>query len=464
MGNYLYNNLILKLDDNSNTIKYKLNNGFILYTQVRYVIYKKLLEENQNQTENFNNKVPIKKKYLKTLFNIVTLFLNSTNFVSNKYKAIVFNSSIASYKDIDGFYKSKINDFICNLAIGKILNIFQSINGKYFEGYRKPYAYHEAIYLKSLLQSKLNPNTPAIDFKTIVKFIDFLKLEIGEFINDSFFETLKNDLFLFAKTQYYLYNNYSSLLKRLNPKFIIVEDGNYGGGDKTTLIWCANQLGIKTIEVQHGVFDFAYKYSDGLVKNKDFSCFKTNYLFTMGKYWSEYTNISSKTFELGYPFLEEKVNSIIPEKDNSLLFISQGNITNNLKQIAIEIATTSKYKIIYRLHPNENVNDYNDLKSLNIELSNAGDIHQLIANSDAIVGSYSTVIFEALLFDKKIFILKNILSDEYIPQDIGIRFNESSEILNCLNTENNLKSNKGNFWALNWKENITKINQLEKIW
>jgi hypothetical protein len=464
MNNKRLNDMILQLDNKEIITSFKLSNGFILYTQVRYVIYKKLLEDNQNITENLKNNVPVKKNYLNTLYNIVTLFLNSTYFVSDKYKALVFSSSMACYKGIGGVYKSKINDFTNKLAIGKILNIFQSINGKYFEGYRKPYAYYEAIYLKSLLQSKLNPNTPSIDFKTIDKFIDFLKLEIGDFINESFFETLKNDLFEFAKTQYYLYDNYFLLLKRLNPKFIIVEDGNYGGGDKTTLIWCANQLGIKTIEVQHGVFDFAYKYSHDLVNNKEFSDFKTNYLFTMGKYWTEYTNISSKTFELGYPFLEEKINSIIPKKDNSLLFISQGNITNSLKPIAKEIANISKYKVIFRLHPNENVNDYNDLKSFNIEISNAGDIHQLIANSDAIVGSYSTVIFETLLFDRKIFIHKNKLSDEYIPQDIGIRFNNASEILNCLITDNNLKSNKGDYWALNWKENIAEINHLEKLW
>lgn len=96
--------MILKLDNKEITTSYKLSNGFILYTQVRYVIYKKLIEENQNVTENFKNKVPVKKNYLNTLYNIVTLFLNSTYFVSNKYKALVFSSSMACYKDIDSSF------------------------------------------------------------------------------------------------------------------------------------------------------------------------------------------------------------------------------------------------------------------------------------------------------------------------------------------------------------------------
>lgn len=459
------NKLILRLDNHNEILSFKFRNGFGVWPQIRYTIYKELLND---QIYEIDKKAT---SYLKKLFSLYdsmkyhfVVFSKNLLKVKGQYDCLIFNSSVSCFKNNNGSWLSKINFFFSSIDHLKILNIFQSNRGKYLINYSEPYAYHEAIYLKSILQAKLIKKTPLDDYRTIADFITFLKVEVGENLSSQFYDQLKNELFNFVKIHYYLVDNFNKLLSKANPKFIVVEDGNYGGGDKTTLIWCANKLGIKTIEVQHGVFDLAFKYGDNLVGNKDFSLFKTSLLFTMGKYWTNYSNISSKVYELGYPYLEEIIGNYTFKTDNSILFISQGLVTFPLKEIAIELAQKSNYKIIYRLHPNEHVSDYADFKKLNIEVSNIEDLFELITKCKGVVGSYSTVLFEALLFGKKIFVHRNKFSDEYIPENLGIRFGSAADLINSLETDSVFLSEKNNFWSLNWKENLDRINQKEVLW
>ncbi len=459
------NRLILSLDNNTEILNFKLSDGFAVWPQVRYSLYKELLN---NKLEHKVKKTRSVKERLFSLCKGIKYYISvfSRSPLNNnvEYDYLIFNSSISCFKNVDGVSISKINHFFTSENSRRFLNIFQSVRGKYFSKYSEPYAYHEAVYLKSAIQAKLSNRTHPDDYDTILQFINFLKDEVGEYISGQFYNGLQNELLSFAKIHYYLVSNFNKLFKKTNPKFIIVEDGNYGGGDKTTLLWCANKLNIKSIEVQHGVFDLAYKYGAELVNSKDFSLYKTSLLLTMGSYWTDYSKVPSRVYQIGYPYLEEKKDNVSIQTGNSILFISQGLITSQLKKIAIQLADQTNYKIIYRLHPNEDINDYLDFQKFDIELSNSGDIYELIAECKAVVGSYSTVLFEALLFDKKIFIHNNKFSNEYIPKNLGIRFLSSTDLINNLETTETSNPDKNNFWSLNWKNNLEAINQIEKLW
>lgn len=465
MNGHNANKVILSLDNHCNILNFKFSNGFAIWPQVRYTIYKELINIQDKAKEKRPESFKIRRF---SLFRATKYYIKvfSRNPLKNnvKYDCLIFNSSISCFKNIDGISMSKINHFFIDIKSLKILNIFQSIRGKYYSKYTEPYVYHEALYLKSALQAKLNNKTPDNDYKTIVDFIRFLKKEICENIDDQFYNELKNALFSFAKVHYYLVENFNKLFTKTTPKFIVVEDGNYGGGDKATLLWCANKLKIKSIEVQHGVFDLAYKYGVNLVANEEFSLFKTSILFSMGNYWTQYSNISSKVYQLGYPYLEDKVNKLGRCNSNTILFISQGIVTANLRTIAIQLSKRTKYKIIYRLHPNEDISDYLEFEKYNIQITNSGDLYTLLASCKAVVGSYSTVLFEALFFDKRIFVHKNKFSDEYIPANLGIRFISGIDIINNLEIAHIDNYEKINFWSLNWKNNLEAINQLEKLW
>jgi CDP-glycerol glycerophosphotransferase (TagB/SpsB family) len=159
--------------------------------------------------------------------------------------------------------------------------------------------------------------------------------------------------------------------------------------------------------------------------------------------------------------LEEKMLMMKNKVNKEILFVSQGSITDSLIDIAIGLSKKlgDSYRIIYRLHPNE-IGDtlkYNKLHPYkNISISDSGDIYKLMGTCQFVIGSYSAVMFEALLFQKPVFIQKNQYSDEYIPKNMGVRFVDESELftLICSNKQNNNQSMTSTFWTVGWEKRM----------
>ena len=187
--------VVLNKTDFDATIIKKFSNGFAIWLQVRYTLYKELL----------NNKVEEKEKKTKSvkerLFSLckaikyyIIVFSRSPLNNNVNYDYLTFNSSISCFKNIDGVSISKIHHFFISESSLRFLNIFQSVRGKYFSKYSEPYAYHEAVYLKSAIQAKFSNRTHPDDSKTILQFINFLKDEVGEYIPGQFYSELQNEL------------------------------------------------------------------------------------------------------------------------------------------------------------------------------------------------------------------------------------------------------------------------------
>ncbi|MDP1844454.1 MAG: hypothetical protein Q8K64_13635 [Sediminibacterium sp.] len=458
-------NLILEID-NSSVTDYKLKNGFILWAQVRYSLYKELMLLKQDSSHGDSLISRSKHFFVKLLLQKLVFVISHWYEPKRKkkYDCLIFNSSAACYKDTSGVFKSKVNGFFANFKHLRILNFFQVINGTYYQKYNAPFLYHEVTMAKAGIKASLSEKVDIEDVKTIQLFIAFLKEKTSQFLVDSFYTKLFSQLMYFTKNHYKLCDEYYTLLKDTAPKFVVIEDANYGGGDKATLVWCANNMGITTIEVQHGTFDVAFCYGTKLIKDVDFSKHKTSVLLTMGRYWSSYAKISSRIYAIGYPYLEEKVKSVFPKDANTILFISQGAVTKELWDIAISLSKNVANKIIYRLHPNEIIDTYPEPSTENLVINKEGDLYELLASSSCVVGSYSTVLFEALLFEKSIFIHRNNLSDEYMPESLGMRFNSAQDLAEKLSYERVSSSDIDLFWALGWEKNLANMNQIEKLW
>ncbi|GAH25010.1 unnamed protein product, partial [marine sediment metagenome] len=171
--------------------------------------------------------------------------------------------------------------------------------------------------------------------------------------------------------------------------------------------------------------------------------------------------IPSKKITIGNPHFYESIKKYkeIKEQKDSILIISQGDITDKFVNIAKYISEKlPNYRILFKLHPGEVPFEsrYKELyKYANIELAKSGDIYKYIAQFENIVACYSTAIFEALGFNKKIFILDNDMSKKKIPEDIGVRFKENEELKDLiLNTkELDIHQNLEHYFNSNWKEN-----------
>lgn len=172
-------------------------------------------------------------------------------------------------------------------------------------------------------------------------------------------------------------------------------------------------------------------------------------------------NIPGKTVTIGAPHFYHSIRKYkqVKEKKNTVLVVSQGSMTKEFVRITKYLAEKlPKYKIIFKLHPGEVPFEerYRSLyKYDNVMVAKSGDIYKFIAEYEQIVASHSTTIFEAMGFDKKIYILDNERSRMHIPKNVGIRFKENKELEELIKNNDKKGSNYDleYYFNSNWKEN-----------
>lgn len=269
----------------------------------------------------------------------------------------------------------------------------------------------------------------------IEKFIKFLKTKdiIGEYFAE---KVIKKFLYYYYFGIDYHRSYVLNVFKKLEPKIIFVHNAALGGRNSVPLK-IAKENGIVTGEFQHGVISrshMAYNYGDAIFKSETYKSYLPDFILTYGDYWNEQIRIPSKKITIGNPHFYEMIKKYnnIKEQKNSILIVSQQTMTEKFFKIAKYLSDGFKnYKILLKLHPEQKYFDekYKEIsKYSNIKVTNSGDIYEYIAKYENIVACYSTTIFEALGFNKKLFILDNAISREYIPQNIGLRFKENDEL------------------------------------
>jgi len=242
---------------------------------------------------------------------------------------------------------------------------------------------------------------------------------------------------------------YISLLKRIKPKIVVLAQGYYW----EDMIEACRLLGIKTVELQHGViyqYHAAYSY-EGHSRRKDQFA---DYILLWGDYWKSsvvFPIPEERSVSVGFPYLESKRNSLSGiEKKRQILFISQGNIGVKLSEFAVAVSETisREYKIVYKLHPQEQMDwreKYPWLVSSSIEVVDPSKItlHELFAESEIQVGVCSTALFEGLAFGLRTYVLDAScveLMNPIIEKGIVKKVSSPEEFSRDINRDSNMSS------------------------
>ena len=299
---------------------------------------------------------------------------------------------------------------------------------------------------------------------SIERFIEFLKKK--EEIEEDFVNEIRKILYHYYHGYDYYRYYITNVFKKLNPKVIFVRTASYGGFI-STILKTAKEYGIITGEFQHGTIyegHMAYNYGDAVFKSDQYKKYLPDYILTFGDYWNDKIKIPSKIITIGNPHFYESIKKYkdIKEQKDSILIISQGEITDKFVKIAKYLSEElQNYRILFKLHPGEVPFEsrYKELcKYANIEIAKSGDIYEYFAQFEIIVTGNSTTIYEALGFNKKLFILEDDMTKNFIPKDIGLRFKENEElkdlILNTkeLNVTYDLEYYFNSNWEVNYKE------------
>ena len=202
---------------------------------------------------------------------------------------------------------------------------------------------------------------------------------------------------------------------------------------ETAIVLGAKQAGVKVHEIQHGFITklhAAYSYPKRLGMRRKVSNAPDSILL-WGSFWGDDVPFAAGVEPIvtgptaafsEYRAKVQRENRIIAKQ---VLFTSQGAIATQLLTAAITTAVAMPdHKIIYRLHPNENLDDYaplakqvlaatGDGKTTNSHAlpANFGFSHRdpifldLVSQSEYLVGAFSTTLYEGLALGCKVLVL-----------------------------------------------------------
>jgi hypothetical protein len=172
----------------------------------------------------------------------------------------------------------------------------------------------------------------------------------------------------------------------------------------------AKRAGLRVIEPQHGVISsmhprLAWKDEIG-------GAYLPDEFWQWGSYWGEALPASVKRVTIGAPTFLTAQRGVA--KKRQLLVIGQPQQSKNIIQFARFIAASVKnLEVVFKPHPQENLDEVNSVldsfgeRPANLSVASpTAETLPMIAESEFVVGVYSTALFEAVALGCKVGVLK----------------------------------------------------------
>lgn len=208
------------------------------------------------------------------------------------------------------------------------------------------------------------------------------------------------------------YRLYRALFRRLKPKRLVVVV-SYAYGDA---IKAAKDLGIETVEIQHGTFSryhMGYSYP-GSTRGLEY--FPDRFL-AWGRFWRdmEVLPLPPEAVQIsGFPYfngLKDSCASIV-RNDKRVVVLSQGALGCKIAdQVYALRDVLSDFEIVYKLHPGEFARwqDYESLRKLaeqpNVRIAKQENLYELLAGAGYQIGVFSTAVYEGIGFGCRTLLL-----------------------------------------------------------
>lgn len=317
-------------------------------------------------------------------------------------------------------------------------------------------------YNKSNEQNYLYLNSIETIVSILLKILDpFIIFSIGNTVKEIYSEfgqtASKREIKLFEtiiKRSLIREKIIKAIIKKIKPDIIYLVD--YYNHKNITICQVARELNIKTVELQHGPisqFSIQYCFPKNIKRPKGFP----DYFLFFGKNWMYkdfFPIANTNQFSIGFYYLDERIQDLknnYKEKDYICL-ISQPSISKTILHYAKIISRTG-IKIVLRLHPSERNKVGNILEELkdfsNIKVDQNIDAYQTVLESKGVVGIHSTLLFESLKLNKKVFIIEANLSEvatNYDYQNEFILINQHSNFEELFSSAKNKSNTQSAFF------------------
>jgi len=299
-----------------------------------------------------------------------------------------------------------------------------------------PYRYHIPSAIFKYADCKYTDATLG-NIREIIKNKLGVDMDLREYIS-SRVATYKRE------RNYYLY-----LIKKISPKCVVVVQN----GIQKSLFAAAQELGVPSIELQHGLINYihpAYSYSRKI--NYEHIRYFPDYLLTISDFWLK---------DCFYP-VKNIVNVgcdslyCVPQRitDRSCLVATANVYDGVLRPMLKKISGFLKdWKFIYKLHPNQYhefsdvVEDLKPFRNVSV-IANQKSIRDCLGEVSTVVAIQSTSVYESLQAGKLVVILKeydyNAHQDVFLNSNVRL-VNDAAEMMETL----------GNLIPGNLKESTT---------
>lgn len=335
-----------------------------------------------------------RKTFLKSLWQLFIILIT-------RRKAENLIRSFERIENVNGLYVDKFTDPLIDLSkIGDSYIIFeQGRSGRHLSPriHKNKVVYTDCVYriaqhiYQMIRKSYLRKYGDALDLLLTSVEKAFPEITIDK-------AWITNEII----TKDFCIHCYEFLFKRLGVKRLFAP----ARGSFMHIIPAARKLGIKVLELQHGV-----TYSESLTYSGYIdSLFSPDYFLSFTKMNSAwcYGIPDNKVIKIGWAF-EKYVNDQNVKNDNTLkvLVISSPEISEKMVSVTCDLASHNPNVYFYfRPHPNEQLDSkrlerLNALQNIEID-NNQENVMVTLMRFYNVLGENSTVLYEALSMGKKV--------------------------------------------------------------
>lgn len=424
--------LISILDNNKEIINQE-NDGLLIWPVIRFIVIQHLIDKsnNLNSASSINNSSKFE------LFKKTHFGLTRNPFFGPKKATLILSSSSSYIKSDNNRYFNRITDYLHEIDYKNSWKIDEDFD---FNKKRKYPSYSKfilTIYIEILTRYILFINPKLVKrqktkinciIETINNNIEDLQLKIED-------QNIKEALLKAIYRMKYTYKVYNSLFEIKKIKKIIIEDGYYGL-DKAIIIKAASDNNIVVYEPQHGFINEnhpSYSYGQELLKNETIKKYYPTYFLSYGEFWSNSVILPNKTINIGNPHLEQSYKKVINvRQEKKVLVIGSGVTVKETNDLLFKLINSlpNNYKLYYRPHPQESKDFLIRYKDafLSGVTQDTDELYNSLAKSEIIIGELTTVIFEATILSKKIYLYNSSYTKAY--------FNDRIKHFNFLDVNN----------------------------
>jgi len=377
---------------------------------------------------------------------------------------LIVGTAIGNYS-IDGVYVNRLVDYFARCYPDRTTITERSNKFEYYFPRSYPRVYcHDSLTLAGDFLGRISKPAPK-DSRRIAEFVEGVRKCFDFVLDGSQSKILTRILEKSVLGDSASLVVYLSLLEKLKPRLLLVEDGCYGG--LSTLIVAARGRGILVAEHQHGLISWnheAYNYHPAV--HKKLARFLPGVFLSWGSWWGKQMSVPCEVRVVGNPHLSESIGPTMKSDDRTtcgakrvFLFISGSMNPSRYEAFLLSLSSAldEDYRIVFRPHPRERGRIDADYPSLaasdRVEIDSNLNLYDSLAEADAVGGDMSTGTVEALAFGIPVYLLDSENTRRHLPQ--GFRYvstgAELAEILPTSNFHSELDTNE--VWAPNWEQN-----------